>query len=1515
MPLAAGHSEYRLSRPLTKLRRRIRQLTWCHGLGQVVTISLGLLLLTVACDWLVHINDRGTRGLFALLAGSCVAVVFWKRLMRPLSHPLTAEFLARQLERQHPQLGQTLTSSLEFLHGQRPGDVSSRELQHSAVEEALSRLPVIDVDAVLEPQPAYRWLTAGLATAAMTGLFIVAVPQLAWIGAQRWLTPWQDIHWPRQVQLVLFDQEHRPLPLHEQQPHLIAQGQPWELHAWNTIGRLPTVTLEFARADGTTLGETMRRVTQTDEAGRTQEFAVSRLVGLTGELRIRVRGGDHQDMPWYPIRVVAPPYAESLQLTVSAPSYTAMPSRQLPPGLGHVQAWVGSTVDVVGRSSKPLQAVSWVGRNDARAEWSIDKDRQTFRGRFTVNEPGSSSYRIELVDDEGFRDPLPPVYEVTGQQDQVPGVTITAPETDLRVTRTAVVPFQIDCRDDLALSQLQLRYEVGDGRPAVVIPLARYRLPASGSNAASISAPSTSPDTTSPDSINSASAGPVSVLRPFEIAPEAAAAGLAISQLEVRDSAGQPVSEHSSDRAGAIAGVATDPDQSTGHLSDGERSAGGLLTGTGFAPGGTTISSVTLTWDLSRLELPEAKTADPRGVTLMVVAEATDGFDLGPAHLGRSLPRTLTIVEPELKRRELSDRTGQLLDELRQAARRQTAAREQIEQLQLQADRAGELRPQDRDALSRAELDQRALSDQLADVPGGMAATSQALLDELTQNQLHDPELARQLARVRETLRALQQAELPEIDRRLATARKLVQSGSDRPSATREPPTSPPAAPTPDSVSPPAADVPGSRPAAEQSAAEPASPAGGAAESGADTSPESSSAAQRAEVSSTPQNELALTLSEAAVDQTQVQSQLDGLVRELSQWRNERTVKRELDSVLESQAQLEQELAQLAPQTLSRNLSELSPQLRADLAKLGNRQRQIGERVGQLEQQLGELAQRLADSDLGATTALEQAREQLQQAGADSLLKSAAQEIERNRLGQAGAQQQQADRSLEAARDQLKSNRPQPEQSEDLLEKVAAAGDNVEELMKRVDELTARIDELAARQAAESSAAESPAPGSAQPGAADQPNEPSPAGNVAEPPTGDELQAGAERGAPQSPDASRPENPADPNEPEELQQRSQLRELQAEQQAAREELAALERQLERLQQKQAAAAVRRARRHLDRAAAKLQQESPDLGTAGDEQAAAADDLEEAQDKLDAVAEELRDQLATEAMLKIVDRLSGLTERQQSLNAETLRLDSLRQPSGQWSRGQLRSLRELSENQHTLAGELASLANEIQVAEIVAFGLSSLSKWLTRLGGRLAERDAGADLQAQQAAALSQLRELQEILKSTANDRANGQTQQPDPAPSDGKQPPATAGPEGESISYVTQLKLARLLQQSYLDRTRALDEAVQLAGDDKPAATESNPAAAPDAKAPAEPGSTPTPTTTTEKPAAVVNEPLSQSPPAVQAELARLSAEQLELAGLIRNLLMKFQPQQSADKAAGERDAAADGEPEKPAAQ
>lgn len=458
------------------------------------------------------------------------------------------------------------------------------------------------------------------------------------------------------------------------------------------------------------------------------------------------------------------------------------------------------------------------------------------------------------------------------------------------------------------------------------------------------------------------------------------------------------------------------------------------------------LSTPDYLWKLADLSLQP-------GNRIVFRAEATDNYNLGSeTHVGRSSPRTISIVSKEEKQKELAGRVGDLLEDLQQATTLQQRAHEQTAELQTQLTTTGELRMQDLDQLHRIELDQRQAASRLSRPADGVQSQAQQLQEEFRANKLDDPETQQRLNRIIEELSKLGREQFPEIESALTRATKQAEDQA-RPDGTQDGANQPGSTPKPDSGS----KVETVKPTEPKN-----SPSDPSTEKPVTEKPEPEPATNPPK-EQTPRKSAATaldaTLTDAQTHQSQALEKLQELQDLLSEWRDQRDVSRELNGLIAEQESIEKNSIELGQQTLSKSSTELSPQQKADLSKMAARQLKNAERVEQFRKQLQQAAGSLQERDPEAAERFQEAQEELNQDGTSGKLREAAQGISDNQIGEASQMQKQALEDLRELDKQLK--REPTDDIETLVKQIDQAQQEFETLRKEQEDLKKQSEQIA----------------------------------------------------------------------------------------------------------------------------------------------------------------------------------------------------------------------------------------------------------------------------------------------------------------------------------------------------------------------------------------------------------------------------------------------------------------------
>lgn len=729
-------------------------------------------------------------------------------------------------------------------------------------------------------------------------------------------------------------------------------------------------------------------------------------------------------------------------------------------------------------------------------------------------------------------------------------------------------------------------------------------------------------------------------------------------------------------------------------------------------------------WQLESLKLAA-------GTQIQLHAEATDDYDLGPAHIGRSLTRTLTIVTPEEKTQELADRQVGLLNDLERAKKQETEIAAQTAELRTQLEKAGTLRPQDVDLLQRIEGQQRQLSTALQNPQDGMLARSQEILKEFRQNHVEAPETEQRLTQIGNELQRLADEHLAEIEQNLTQARKQSGGTSDADSSQKPngSKTSEQGATTSKGKSSEASErtkTTTDKPLAEstkhqstKSTTDPNKPDQPNAGKSEDGKPESKTTAEKApeplRAGASPTEQ---ALHKAQQHQQAVSDTLGDLLQELSQWQDERRAAMDLTEIRQAQEKINKETADLGQKTVTKSLQELQPQEQADLARQGERQQHEAEQLEQLQRRVGEIVKKLESDDPTAAGRMQDILEQLQQNNTAGKMRDASKQVGENNIGQATQTQQQVAKELQAIEDALK-NRPSSD-LETMVKQLQQTEQELQNLFDQQEELLKKTEEA--------------------------------------------------------------EKLTDPQAKEE-----QLEQLKKEQEALQKKAEQLARKLQRLQLKSPSEAAQRAADRMEQAQESLGDDA--AGEAGEQEQEALDDIEQAQREVAQQREQIEERLAFEQLEKVADQIGVLSERQQSVLDETKRLDEAQAARGNWTRAQLKTLRDLAETQRGVRDETASLAEKLTAAEVFALAVKGAARHMELAANRLDEKQTGSETQRYEQSALQRFKDLVEALKTEK--QSNAQQQDQPGGNSGGEQ---QAGPQIDTVAMLAQLKMLRALQ-------------------------------------------------------------------------------------------------------------------------
>ncbi len=389
---------------------------------------------------------------------------------------------------------------------------------------------------------------------------------------------------------------------------------------------------------------------------------------------------------------------------------------------------------------------------------------------------------------------------------------------------------------------------------------------------------------------------------------------------------------------------------------------------------------------------------------------------------GKSPTQRLIVVSDEELLERLERQQASILGDLARVLTQQKEARARTTELEIQFDEVGHLADQDVPKLQGLGLAQRDVRHALTAPREGVLDQIGSLLNELEDNKLDSPEMARRLGQLGDLIRQLDREKLPGIESELINAEKSVQSNlEDRGAADQT----------------------------ERGADVQAPPKGEDEPRTSNTERPTSNIEQERNA------EAQHALNKAGELQDATISDLEAALGDLQRWDNYRRFAREIAGIENDQRQLQQDTDDMGKSTLGRVSDDLTPQQRADLKKIAEKQKELARQFDKVAEGMQKAAENLADDDPLAADSIADALHQAATKAIGSRMRAAGQNVSQNQVEQATGRQQDIANDLQEMLDTL-ANRREQELSR-LVKKLKEAEAELEGLRKEQAGLQKKI--------------------------------------------------------------------------------------------------------------------------------------------------------------------------------------------------------------------------------------------------------------------------------------------------------------------------------------------------------------------------------------------------------------------------------------------------------------------------
>ncbi|MBX3463343.1 MAG: hypothetical protein KF830_09240 [Planctomycetes bacterium] len=454
---------------LAEQLRRLRRRYVGHGLAAAVAAPCAAVLLFFALDHSLRL-PAPIRLFHAAVVVLLAAAAAWRFLRYPLQRRFSDVDLAGWVERTFPDLHQRLVSALQ-LHALAGPDLrnQSRAMIDQLVQETATAARALPFDRLFDDRRLHRLggAAAGLALLLAGGAALAPATAFAFLLRHLGI----DADYPRKT--------HLTIELPPAGPELQRQDGPGVVELLLPAGADLHVSVLAA---GVVPKDVYLDVTPDREDGDESQAARSILMAprpgdrfrhvfrrIAGAFRFHARGGDDERGDrLVVVRTLHPPQVATLQATVQAPAYTGA-AAVVQTG-GAIEALVGSDVALSLTTTAPVRQATMVflesGRRLELQPSTLHDDSAAalaYQGRFVLET--SDRYQIELLADNGLRNPNPGTYPIAALQDYAPvGRWLLPDDEALLLLPQALLCVRVEARDDFGLAAIDLAVERGGDR-------------------------------------------------------------------------------------------------------------------------------------------------------------------------------------------------------------------------------------------------------------------------------------------------------------------------------------------------------------------------------------------------------------------------------------------------------------------------------------------------------------------------------------------------------------------------------------------------------------------------------------------------------------------------------------------------------------------------------------------------------------------------------------------------------------------------------------------------------------------------------------------------------------------------------------------------------------------------------------------------------------------------------------------------------------------------------------------
>ncbi len=448
-----------VSRKVRRLRWLVRLYVCIDGLAAIVLVLSVAFWFGLGIDWSFEPSPRVRGVLWGLtaLAGTYVAVRY---LLGPLCAKLSNTNIALLLERNFPDLNQSVITTVEAADRRRATPVGNERLLLNTSREAATGLRGLKLRRIFQFRP-LLW-KSGLALAFLLSIGAFATLQSEAFGFWVQRMKLGNQPWPRQVELsvVGFEEVDGQRVVH------VARDDDFELEVNASIrdGHVAPqqVEIRYRLADGRRGRDSMTRIGTAVPGRDDGQLYRYQFKKVAADLKFDLVGGDDR-LRDLQLRVVERPQIFRMVLECNFPDYLGRAQQTIPVS-GRVELPEGTQALCRLEANKPLQSVRVYDpaqQADLPTQLDAENDRQA---SFPVTvEQEDRVLLITMHDQDGVENREPYRVVLSSLPDQPPEVSVQLRGIGSAITPQAKIPFAGQVTDDYGLHAAWFAYQVDKG--------------------------------------------------------------------------------------------------------------------------------------------------------------------------------------------------------------------------------------------------------------------------------------------------------------------------------------------------------------------------------------------------------------------------------------------------------------------------------------------------------------------------------------------------------------------------------------------------------------------------------------------------------------------------------------------------------------------------------------------------------------------------------------------------------------------------------------------------------------------------------------------------------------------------------------------------------------------------------------------------------------------------------------------------------------------------------------------